>query len=79
VDPDPGTAFFVIDLRDANKNYLKKFSFLILFEGTGTFISFSKIKSLKEVTKQYQGFSYYFCLMIEKSGSGSTPDPDPHL
>ncbi len=33
---------------------------------------FSKIKSQKEVTKQLtQGFSYFFCLMIE--GSGSIP------
>ncbi len=35
----------------------------------------SKIKkNLKEVTKQYcrnQGFSYYFCLMMEESGAGS--------
>ncbi len=32
---------------------------------------FSKIKSQKEVPKQYEFFSYYFCLMIEGSGSGS--------
>jgi hypothetical protein len=34
----------------------------------------SKIKSCKEVTKQYginQGFSSFFCLFIEGSGSGS--------
>ncbi len=35
---------------------------------------FSKINHQKEVTKQLnQGFSYYFCLMIEGSGSGSIP------
>ncbi len=33
---------------------------------------FSKIKSHKEVTKRRnQCFSYYFCLIIEESGSGS--------
>ncbi len=67
-DPDP--AIFVIDLQDANKNLiLKKFFCLLLFECTLT--SFF-IKSQKEVTKQWESrFSYYFCLMIE--GSGSIP------
>jgi hypothetical protein len=48
-DPDP--AIFVIDLQDANKNlnFLESF-LLLLFDGT--FTSFSKIKSQKEVTKQ---------------------------
>jgi hypothetical protein len=33
---------------------------------------FSEIRSHKKVTKQWnQGFSYYFFLMIEGSGSGS--------
>jgi hypothetical protein len=49
IDPDP--AIFIIDLQDANKNELKKkFFCLLLFEGT--FTSFSKIKSPKELTKQ---------------------------
>jgi hypothetical protein len=39
-------AIFIIDLRDANKKLIKK----LLFEGT--FTSFSKIKSQKEVAKQ---------------------------
>jgi hypothetical protein len=49
-DPDPG--IFVINLHDANKKLLifNKFFCLLLFEGT--FTSFSKIKSLKEVTRQ---------------------------
>ncbi len=39
---------------------------LLLFEGT-----YSKIKSQKDVQKnRNQCFSYYFCLMIEGSGSG---------
>jgi hypothetical protein len=41
-------AIFVIDLQDANKNQL--FLYLLLFEGT--FASFFKDKSQKEVTKQ---------------------------
>jgi hypothetical protein len=42
---------------------------------------FSKIKSYKEVTElensRNQCFSYYFCLMIEESGSVSLTNPDP--
>ena len=44
---------------------------------------FSKIKSQKEVIQQKnQGFSLYFCLMMEGSGAGPDPylwlmDPDP--
>jgi hypothetical protein len=60
MDPDP--AIFVIDLQDVY--YFLKVHLHY----------FSKIKSLKEVTKQYgrsQGFTYYFCLMIEGSASGS--------
>ncbi len=35
---------------------------------------FSKIKSQKESqNSRNQGFSYYFCMMIEESGSGSIP------
>jgi hypothetical protein len=49
---DPVPAIFVIDLQDANKKQisLKKFFCLLLFEGT--FTSFFKDKSQKEVTKQ---------------------------
>jgi hypothetical protein len=51
-DADPDPAIFVIDLQDANKQKIikKKFFCLLLFEGT--FTSYSKIKSLKEVPKQ---------------------------
>jgi hypothetical protein len=47
---------------------------------------FSKIRSqMKSQKIRNQGFSYYFCLMIEESGSGSRrpkkntapTDPDP--
>jgi hypothetical protein len=35
---------------------------------------FSKIKSQKESqNSRNQGFSYYFCMMIEGSGTGSIP------
>jgi hypothetical protein len=72
MDPDP--AIFVIDLQEANKKekFLKKVFLLVIYEGTFTVHNFSKIKSQKEVqNSRNQGFSYYFCLMIEESGSGS--------
>jgi hypothetical protein len=71
VDPDP--AIFVIGLQDASKNYLiflqifSPFYFLKLH-----LHHFSKIKSQKESQiGRNQGFSYYFCMMIEGSGAGS--------
>ncbi len=70
LDPDP--SIFVIDLQDANNktNFLFNFFCLLLFEDT--FISYLKIKSQKESqNSRNQGFSYYFCMMIE--GSGSIP------
>jgi len=72
MDPDPNAAIFVIDLQGANKKImlekcLSAYYFLKVY-----LLHFSKIKSPKEVTsKRNQGFSYYFCLMIEGSGSGS--------
>jgi hypothetical protein len=67
MDPDP--AIYVIDLQDSNKKLVYKKAFL-LFEGTFAIHHFSKIKSPKEVTNcRNQGFSYYFYLMIEGSGS----------
>ncbi len=53
---------------------LKKNFCLLLFEGTFTFTSFFKDKMLKRSHKtvgRKQGFSFYFCLIIE--GSGSIP------
>jgi hypothetical protein len=49
-DPDQDHAIFVIDLKDANKKQIlfKKVFCLLLFEGT--FTSFFKDKSQKEVT-----------------------------
>jgi hypothetical protein len=72
MDPDsePDPAVFVIDIQDASKKliYLKKFFLLISFWKYGTF---SKIKvEKKSQNSRNQGFSYYFCLMIEGSGPG---------
>jgi hypothetical protein len=50
-DSDPDPALFIIVLQDANKNQLKKKFFCLLFF-EGTFTSFFKDKSSKEVTKQ---------------------------
>jgi hypothetical protein len=51
MDPDADPSIFIIDLQDANKKLIFLKVFLhITFEGT--FTSFSKIKSKKEVTKQ---------------------------
>jgi hypothetical protein len=52
-DADPDPTIFVIDLQDSNKKpILKKFFYELLFEGK--FTKFSKIKSKKEVTKQWE-------------------------
>ncbi len=75
LDPDP--AGFVIDLQGANK----KLSFYFIFSAY-YFLKihlhlFSKIKSQKKSqNSRNQGFSYYFCMMIEESrrpcGSGGS-------
>jgi hypothetical protein len=68
VDQDP--AIFVMDLQEAGKKLivLKSFSacycYFLSFEGT--FTSFSKIKSPKEVTKQYE--SRFFLLFLLDDG-----------
>jgi 6-phosphofructokinase len=69
-------AIFVINLQDVNKKQknktnLKK-SFHAYYFLKVHLHNFSKITSQKEVTNsRNQGFYYYFCLMIEGSGSGS--------
>ncbi len=70
---DPDAATFVIDLQDANKKLIKKIFFPLYFLKVHLH-NFSKIKSQKESqNSRNQGFSYYFCMMIEGSGSGSIP------
>jgi hypothetical protein len=60
--------------RQQKTNLKKKFFCLLLFEGTFTVYHFSKKKSPKmQQNSRNQGFSYYFCLMTEGSGSGSIP------
>ncbi len=70
MDPDP--SFFIIDLQDANKktNFFKKFpAYYYLKVHLHNFL---KVKSQKKSQNSInQGFSYYFCLIIE--GSGSIP------
>jgi hypothetical protein len=50
-DSDPDPAIFLIDLQDAIKNE-KKISAYYFLKVHYIYIIFSKIKSLKEVTKQ---------------------------
>jgi hypothetical protein len=68
VDPDP--AIFVIDLQDANKKLIYNIIFSAYYFLKVYLHHFSKIKSQKEPQiSRNQGFSYYFCMMIEGSGS----------
>ena len=84
MDPDP--SIIIIDLQDANTEliFLKKFSCILLFEGT--FTSFFKDKKSQRSRKTVgiKVFSYNFCLVIEgyiykeaqkhtDQGSGSVP------
>jgi hypothetical protein len=54
MDPDPDSepdlGIFVIDLQDANRTNLKK-TFFCLLLSEGSFTSFFKGKSTKEITK----------------------------
>ncbi len=71
LDPDP--SIFVIDLQDARK----KTNFCNTIFSACDFLKqylhiFSKIKIQKESqNSRNQGFSYYFCMVIEGSGYGS--------
>ncbi len=72
---DSGSCYF---LSVTFKKVTKIFFFKRFFAFYGTFwryiyIIFQKIKRHNEVTKhsKNQGFSYYFCFMIKKTGSGA--------
>jgi hypothetical protein len=52
MDPDPDPSIFITDLQDANKKQIKKKKFFCLLLFEGTFTSFSKTKSQKDVAKQ---------------------------
>ncbi len=72
MDPDP--AIFVRDLQDSSKNLIFYTIFSAYYFLKAHLHNFSKIKSQKESqNRRTQGFSYYFCMMIEGSGSGSIP------
>ncbi len=64
MDPDPDPAIFVIYLQDANKKPTFYFIFFTFF-----------FKDKESQNSRNQGLSYYFCMMIEgsRSGSGSIP------
>ncbi len=71
LDPDPA---IVIDLQDATKKLIFNTNFSAYFFLKVHLHNFSKIKSQKESqNSRNQCYSYYFCMMIEGSGSGSIP------
>jgi hypothetical protein len=59
--PSPEPVFRIHDIK-------KKFSCIVLFEGIFTSFFNKKLKRSHK-TVEIQGFSYYFCVMIEGSGS----------
>jgi len=69
-NPDPDPAIFVIDLQDASKKLIFEHNFSAYYFLKVYLHHFSKIKSQTESqNSRNQGFSYYFCMMIEGSGS----------
>ncbi len=69
IDPDPDLSIFIIDLQDANKKLIKKkFSAYYFLKVLLHHFSKRKVKK-KSQNSIIQGFSYYFCLMIEGSVS----------
>jgi hypothetical protein len=65
-------AIFVIELQDASKKLIFNTIFSACYFLKVPLHYFSKIKSQKESqNSRIQDFSYYFCMMIEGSGSGS--------
>ncbi len=73
-DPDPDPAIFVIDLQHASKKIIFNTIFSAYYFLKVHLHNFSKIKSQKESqNRRNQVFSFYFCMMIEWSGSGSIP------
>jgi hypothetical protein len=60
-DPAPDPAIFIIDLLDPNKKLL----FFCLLPLEGTFTSFFKIKSQKEVTKKQQESRFVLLFLLD--------------
>ncbi len=79
LDPDP--AIFVIGLQDASKKLFFNTIFSAYYFLKVHLHHFPKIKSQKEsLTRRNQGFSNYFCMMIEDPDLYIwlvDPDPDP--
>jgi hypothetical protein len=75
MDLDP--AIFVIDLQDANKkqNFFHIYSAYYFLNVHLHHFSKKKVKKSRQNSRN-QGFSYYFCMMIEGSGSESIPLTD---
>jgi hypothetical protein len=77
MDPDTDTdpVIFVIDLQMPTKNGFKKFFFSSDYYFLKVhFYHFQRYKAKKKSHKavpRNQGFSYYFCLVIEGYGFGS--------
>jgi hypothetical protein len=76
--PDPDPAIFLIDLQDSSKKLIFNKIFSAYYFLKLHLHHFAKIKSQKESqNSRNQGFSYYFCMMIEgsgsRAGSGSIP------
>ncbi len=74
---DLDSPIFVSDNKTRQDDKSKLFVFqslfcLLLFEATFTFFSKSKVIK-KSQNGRNQGFSYYLCLMVEGSGTGSIP------
>jgi hypothetical protein len=74
MDLDP--AIFVIDLQDANKkiNFFNIFSAYYFLNVHLHNFSKKKVKKSHKIVG-IKVFFYYFCMMIEGSGSGSRPIP----
>ncbi len=71
MDLDPDPAVFVINLQDASKKLIFNTIFSAYYFLKLHLHHFSKIKSQKESqNSRNQGFSYYFCVLLEGSGSG---------
>ncbi len=65
-----GTGSFYFHHWPTKNSFKKKIFCILLFEDTITLV-FKDVTKKKSLNSRIQGFSYYFCLMIERSGSGS--------
>jgi hypothetical protein len=73
MDPDPD--IFVIDLQDASKKLI--FNTVFLLDFLRVHLHYYVTSQKESQNSRVQGFSYYFCMMIEgsgsRAGSGSIP------